>query len=91
MRQVTAVVRVHAPRDEVAPWIRPAWGTVTEETPRTCIVRAGADSYAAMARWLLLLNRSLTVIRPAELRAAFAELAGSIARVATNDGNEPAP
>jgi predicted DNA-binding transcriptional regulator YafY len=91
MRQVTAVVRVHAPRDEVAPWIRPAWGTVTEETPRTCIVRAGADSYAAMARWLLLLNRSLTVIRPAELRTAFGELAASIARVAADGGNEPAP
>jgi predicted DNA-binding transcriptional regulator YafY len=91
MRQVTAVVRVHAPRDEVAPWIRPAWGTVTEETPSTCIVRAGADSYAAMARWLLLLNRSLTVIRPAELRTAFAELAASIARVAADDGSAPAP
>jgi predicted DNA-binding transcriptional regulator YafY len=91
MRQVTAVVRVHAPRDEVAPWIRPAWGTVTEETPGTCVVRAGADSYEAMARWLLLLNTRLTVIQPSELRTAFAELAGSIARIATDGGNGPAP
>jgi predicted DNA-binding transcriptional regulator YafY len=84
MQQVTAVVRVHAPRDTVAPWILPAWGTVTEETPRTCIVKAGADSYQAMARWLLLPGARLTVIRPAELRGAFAELATSIARTAND-------
>jgi hypothetical protein len=64
MRQVTAVVRVHAPRDAVAPWISPVWGTVTEETAGTCIVRAGADSYQAIARWLLLPGARLTVIRP---------------------------
>jgi hypothetical protein len=84
MRQVTAVVRVYAPRDAVARWILPAWGTVTEETAETCIVRAGADSYQAMARWLLLLNARLTVIRPAELRAAFLELATSIARIVSD-------
>jgi predicted DNA-binding transcriptional regulator YafY len=81
MQQVTAVVRVYAPRDAVARWILPAWGTVTEETAETCIVRAGADSYQAIARWLLLLDARVTVIRPAELRSAFAELATSIARV----------
>jgi predicted DNA-binding transcriptional regulator YafY len=84
MRQVTAVVRVHAPRDAVARWILPAWGTVTEETAETCIVRAGADSCQAMARWLLLLNARLTVIQPAELRTAFSELATSIADIATD-------
>jgi len=47
-------------------------------------VRAGADSYQAMARWLLLLNARLTVIRPAELRAAFSELATSIARIVSD-------
>jgi hypothetical protein len=81
---VTAVVRVYAPRHAVARWILPAWGTVTEETAETCIVRAGADSYQAMARWLLLLNARLTVIRPAELRAAFSELATSIARIVSD-------
>lgn len=84
MRQVNATVRVHAPREAVTPWILPAWGTVTEETTRTCIVEAGADSYQAMARWLLLLNASLTVIRPAELRTAFAELAADAARIASD-------
>lgn len=84
MRQVTAVVRVHAPRDAVARWILPAWGTVTEETPETCIVEAGADSYRAIARWLLLPGARLTVIRPAELRAAFADLATTIARTASD-------
>jgi hypothetical protein len=33
-----------------------------------------------MARWLLLLNARLLVIQPAELRAAFKELAISIFR-----------
>jgi predicted DNA-binding transcriptional regulator YafY len=91
MRQVTAVVRVHAPRDAVARWILPAWGTVTEETPETCIVRAGADSYQVIARWLLLPGARLTVIRPAELRAAFAELATTIARIASDadPGQQP--
>ena len=91
MRQVSAVVRVHAPRDQVAPWIRPAWGTVTAETPGTCIVAAGADSYEAMARWLLLPGARLTVIRPAGLRAAFAELAASVARTAAGHGSDPGP
>jgi WYL domain len=88
---VTAVVRVHAPRDEVARWILPAWGTVTEETRETCIVRAGADSYQAIARWLLLPGARLTVIRPAELRAAFTELAAAIARTAidTDPAQQP--
>jgi predicted DNA-binding transcriptional regulator YafY len=78
---VTATVRVHAPREAVARWVLPAWGTVAEETPRTCIVEAGADSFEAMARWLLQLNAHLTVIQPPELRAAFADLAVGIARI----------
>jgi predicted DNA-binding transcriptional regulator YafY len=84
MQQVTAVVRVYAPRDTVARWILPAWGTVTAETTETCVVRAGADSYQAMARWLLLLDARLVVIQPAELRAAFEELAMSISRIVSD-------
>jgi hypothetical protein len=38
----------------------------------------------AMARWLLLLNARLTVIQPAELRAACSELATSIADIASD-------
>jgi hypothetical protein len=34
-----------------------------------------------MARWMLLLDASLVVIQPAELRAAFEELAMSISRI----------
>ena len=81
-QQVTATVRVHAPRHAVARWILPAWGTVTEETPQTCIVEAGADTYEALARWLILLDAHLTVIAPPELRTAFAELAAGISHIA---------
>jgi predicted DNA-binding transcriptional regulator YafY len=81
-QQVTGTVRVYAPRTQVDPWVKPAWGTVTEETADTCIVNAGADSYPAMARWLLLLDAHLTVLEPAELRTAFADLAATAARIA---------
>jgi predicted DNA-binding transcriptional regulator YafY len=81
-QQVTGTVRVYAPRTRVDPWVKPAWGTVTEETADTCIVNAGADSYPAMARWLLLIGSHLTVLEPAELRTAFADLAATVARIA---------
>ncbi len=81
-RQVTGTVRVHAPRAKVDPWVKPAWGTVTDETADTCIVNAGADNYQAMARWLLLIGAHLTVLEPAELRTEFTELAAEIARIA---------
>ncbi|ALE93399.1 hypothetical protein AOC05_15500 [Arthrobacter alpinus] len=84
-RQVTGTVRVHAPSDIVAPWIKPTWGTVAKETPETCIVNAGAESYTAMARWLLLIGARLTVLEPAELRAAFTDLAEDIAHIAADD------
>jgi predicted DNA-binding transcriptional regulator YafY len=86
VQRVTAVVRAHAPREVIAPWVLPAWGTVSEETPDTCIVSAGADSYEAMARWLLLLGADLTVIQPTELRCAFAALAASAGRIANDAG-----
>lgn len=84
-RQVTGTVRVHAPINIVVPWIKPTWGTVTEETPETCIVNAGAESYAAMARWLLLIGARLTVLEPAELRAAFTDLAQDITHIAADN------
>ncbi|TFC03989.1 YafY family transcriptional regulator [Cryobacterium mannosilyticum] len=87
-RQVTGTVRVHAPRAQVDAWIRPAWGTVTEETANTCIVNAGADSYQAMARWLLLIGARLTILEPAELRTAFTDLAAEIARIADDNPAE---
>ncbi|WP_181036356.1 YafY family protein [Arthrobacter sp. B1805] len=81
-QRVTATVRVHAPRADVAHWISPAWGTVVEETPRTCIVDAGADSYESIARWLLLTGRDITVIAPPALAQAFGEVADQAARTA---------
>jgi len=84
-RQVTGTVRVHAPFAAVEPWIKPAWGTVTEETATTCIVNAGADTHLAMARWMLLIGRHLTVLEPADLRTAFAELAADATRIAADD------
>ena len=74
-QQVTAIVRIHAPKQDVAHWISPAWGTVTEETSGTCIVKAGSDSYDSMARWLLLAKAELTVISPPELSASFRDVA----------------
>lgn len=82
VRQVTRTVRVHAPLSDVAAWIMPAWGTITAESSSTSIITAGADSYGAMARWLLLLDRPLTVIDPPELRSAFAALAAAAAQIA---------
>lgn len=70
-QQVTGIVRIHAPQQDVAHWVSTAWGTVTEETPATCIVNAGADSYDSMARWLLLINAEITVISPPELSVSF--------------------
>jgi len=57
MRQVTAVVRVHAPRDEVAPLDQARVGYRHRGDAQDVHRAGGADSYAAMARWLLLLNR----------------------------------
>lgn len=84
-RQVTGTVRVHAPHATVAPWIKPAWGTVIEETADTCIVNAGADSYPAMARWLLIIGARLTVLEPDALRTAFTNLAADIAQIADDE------
>ena len=85
IRQVTATVRVHAPRADVAHWISAAWGTITEETAETSIVQAGADSYNAIARWLLLIDRPLTVVDPPELRVAFAAIANEAKRIASRE------
>ena len=84
-QQVTGPVRVYAPRAKVDPWVKPAWGTVTEETTETCIVTAGADTYRAMAQWLVLTGAHLTVLEPPELRTAFTDLAANIARIADDN------
>lgn len=83
VRRVTGTVRVHAPAAAVRPWVQPAWGTVTEETPETTIVRCGAGSHDGMARWLLLVEAEVTVLEPPALRRAFARLARTARRAAT--------
>ena len=67
------------------PDVQTAWGTVIAETGDTCIVNAGADSYRAMARWLLLIGVRLTVLELAELRTAFTNLAADITRIENDD------
>lgn len=74
-QRVSALVRVHAAADQVQHWIAPAWGTVEVESEQSCLLKIGADNYAAVARWLLLLERDFTVLEPAELRTALGELA----------------
>jgi hypothetical protein len=45
-----------------------------------------------MARWLVLLDAHLTVIRPPELRTAFARLAAGMARIAHDvEDRDPIP
>ncbi|MWV29544.1 helix-turn-helix transcriptional regulator [Rathayibacter iranicus] len=83
-QQVTATVRVHAPREAVSRWVAPAWGVVEEESPGVTIVRAGADTYESIARWLLLVQSDIDVIEPDELRVAFRR----VARQADRAGRE---
>ncbi|MCQ1949460.1 WYL domain-containing protein [Arthrobacter sp. zg-Y859] len=83
-QQVTATVRIHAPLEAVSRWMAPAWGTVEADSAGSVIVRAGADSYDSIARWLLLVQADIDVIKPAELRAAFGRIAAQAARSATD-------
>lgn len=84
-QQASALVRVHAAADQVRHWIAPAWGTVEVESEQSCLLRIGADNYASVARWLLLLERDFTVLEPVELKTALTELSAQAARYAQND------
>ena len=81
-QRVTATVRVHAPVEVVRRWVAPAWGSVEAEPAGTTIVRAGADSYDAIARWLLLVQADVDVVEPTGLREAFGRAAAQAARSA---------
>ena len=76
------MVRVHATVDTVQRWVAPAWGAIEQETTRTTIVHAGAESYESIARWLLLLQADIEVLEPNELRTAFVHVAQQAARAA---------
>ncbi|WP_189636337.1 helix-turn-helix transcriptional regulator [Arthrobacter sp. NamB2] len=88
-RQVTATVRVHAPAADISHWVSPAWGDVTEETPSTCIVHAGADTYDSIARWLLLTTAEITIITPPDLAHAFDRIAAQALRTTTTTPHYP--
>ena len=68
-------------------WIDPAWGRCEATTETTCTVHVGADSLAAIARWLVLLDADLTVIEPPALAAEFDAIAARASRAART----PAP
>jgi predicted DNA-binding transcriptional regulator YafY len=82
IQQVRAVVEVAAPAAAVEPWIDAAFGTVEPRPDGTCVVRCGADSFSAVARWLLLLDAELTIVEPAELAEEYARLAETVLRYA---------
>ena len=81
-QQVTATVRVQAPLQAVSRWVAPAWGSVEEDSTGAVIVRAGADSYDSIARWLLLVQADIDVIEPPALREAFGRVADQAIRSA---------
>lgn len=82
IQQQRASVRVRAPAAAVAPWIDPAFGWIEPIDDSSCVVHSGADSVAAVARWMLLLNAELTIVEPAALADEFAALAKDTARIA---------
>lgn len=88
-QRVTATVRVHAPAADISRWVSPAWGNVTEETPTTCIVHAGADTYDSIARWLLLASAEITIITPPDLAHAFHHIAAQARRTTTTRPHYP--
>jgi predicted DNA-binding transcriptional regulator YafY len=92
-QQVSTVVRIHAPLRQAESLIKPAWGSLTAETPDTCIMTGGAEDHDTVARWLLLIDADIDVIQPPELAQAFGRLASRCARAAAsvNEGEQPLP
>jgi predicted DNA-binding transcriptional regulator YafY len=82
IQQVRAVVEVAAPAAAVERWIDEAFGSVEPLDDGRCVVRCGADTLSAIARWLLLVDAELTVIEPAELAAEYAALSATVLRYA---------
>ncbi|MFE2756994.1 helix-turn-helix transcriptional regulator [Actinosynnema sp. NPDC059335] len=75
-----AEVVVHAPADTVAACVNPAVGTVEPLTDTTCLLRTGADTVAALAVHLGLLDTDFEVTSPPELVAHLRTLAARYAR-----------
>ncbi len=84
IQQVRAVVEVAAPATAVERWIDPAFGFVEPVDDGRCVVRCGADSLAAVARWLLLIDAELTIVEPVELAQEYERLAETVLRYAAS-------
>jgi predicted DNA-binding transcriptional regulator YafY len=75
-------VVVHGPADAVARRVPPTVGSLAPH-PEGTLLRARAEDPAGMARMLAGLGMRFTVVRPDEVRAAVAALAGELAESAT--------
>jgi predicted DNA-binding transcriptional regulator YafY len=82
IQQQRASVHVGASPAAVAPWIDAAFGWIEPVDDASCVVHCGADSLAAVARWMLLLRAELTILEPAALADEYAALAKETARIA---------
>lgn len=72
------VVVVDLPASEVAPYVYD--GGVEEVSPQRCRLALGAWSWPALAARMGQLDADIEVVRPDELRGAFAELAQRFSR-----------
>ncbi|GMA25542.1 DNA-binding transcriptional regulator [Luteimicrobium album] len=78
--QVRARVVVHAPVAAVLSRVSPAVGTVTARDDDTCLLDAGAESPAVLARYLAWLDADFEVLGPPEVQAEVRALAARYAR-----------
>lgn len=81
-QQVSATVRIHLPLRQARRWIAPAWGRLEPETETCCRAFVGADTYDAIARWLLLLDADIEILEPPALAEAFRRVATRATRTA---------
>lgn len=68
MWQHQAVVRLHAPAEQMGALVTPMVGTVEPDGPGRCLFRTGADTLPVLARYLVVLGVDFDVVEPAELR-----------------------
>lgn len=87
-RYPTAVL-VHAPRQEVAPWVGGSWGEITDH-PQGCLLRGTTQNPAMYAgEYLARLPFAFTVLEGPELAEAVRELAGRLAAAVGDAAGPP--
>jgi predicted DNA-binding transcriptional regulator YafY len=86
-----ARVRLHAPAAEIERRWPDAPGRLTPESPRTCVLEAGADTFEQLALYLGLLDVDFEVLDPPELAAAVRALGERSLRAARPSPPAPAP